>query len=122
MPKAEWGKKVVCANCGVKFYNLNRKPAICPSCGTEYVDQTNDLVINNTKQVINDDVDIVADNNLVGSNADESIAEDEDLNIDDAIDDETISLDDAEGDVEVIPNDVGSLDIDESNPSDIEEE
>ena len=122
MPKAEWGKKVVCANCGAKFYNLNRKPAICPSCGTEYVDHTNDLVINNSKQVINDDVDIVADDNLVGSDAAESIAGVEDIEIEDAIDDETISLEDTENDVQVISDEVDDLDIGDSSPENIEEQ
>ncbi len=38
MSKVEWGKKVVCSNCETKFYDLNRKPAVCPNCGTEYIE------------------------------------------------------------------------------------
>ena len=119
MPKPEWGKKVVCLNCETKFYDLNRKPAICPNCGTEYVDLVNDAVTSNTKQVFTDDVDVVTDENLVGSDAAESVAEVEDIEIDDAIDDDTISLEDTESDDQVISEAVDDLDINENNPEDI---
>ncbi len=120
MPKVEWGKKVVCLNCETKFYDLNRKPAICPNCGTEYNDSTIESAVSNAKQVFTDDVDTVTDDNLVGSDAAESIAEVEDIEIEDAIDDDTISLDDTETDVQVISDEVDDLDIGESSPEDIE--
>ena len=91
MPKVEWGKKVVCLNCETKFYDLNRKPAICPNCGTEYVDPSVNSLPSNAKQVFTDEVDIITDDNLVGSDASESTADVEDIEIDDAIDDDTIS-------------------------------
>ena len=120
MPKVEWGKKVICLNCETKFYDLNRKPAICPNCGTEYNDSTIESAVSNAKQVFTDDVDTVTDDNLVGSDAAESIAEVEDIEIEDAIDDDTISLDDTETDVQVISDEVDDLDIGESSPEDIE--
>ena len=55
------GEKVVCLNCETKFYDLNRKPAVCPNCGAEYADTSNDEVKVNTKQVFTDDVDVVTD-------------------------------------------------------------
>ena len=122
MPKVEWGKKVVCLNCETKFYDLNRKPAICPNCGTEYADPSIETVVTNAKQVFTDDVDTVTDNNLVGSDASESIAEVEDLEIEDDIDDDTISLEDTEYDVQVRSDDVDELDIVDSNPENVEEE
>jgi uncharacterized protein (TIGR02300 family) len=30
--KAELGEKQLCPNCGAKFYDLRRRPAICPKC------------------------------------------------------------------------------------------
>ena len=36
MAKPEWGSKRNCQACGAKFYDLNRDPAICPSCGTQF--------------------------------------------------------------------------------------
>ena len=122
MPKAEWGKKVVCLNCETKFYDLNRKPAICPSCGTEYFDPSASVAPSNAKQVFTDEVDSVADDNLVGSDAAESIAEVEEIEIEDAIDDDTISLDETENDVQVISDEVDDLDITENNSEQIEEE
>ena len=121
MPKVEWGKKVVCPNCETKFYDLNRKPAICPSCGSEYSDTSIDVAVVNAKQVFTSDVDIVSDENLVGSDAAESIAEVEEIEIDDAIDDDTISLEDTENDVQVISEEVDDLDIGDNSSENIED-
>jgi uncharacterized protein (TIGR02300 family) len=33
--KVEWGVKRLCQSCGTKFYDLQRAPITCPSCGTE---------------------------------------------------------------------------------------
>ena len=122
MPKVEWGKKVVCQNCETKFYDLNRKPAVCPSCGTEYIDQSSSDVVSNAKHVFTDNVDTINDVNLVDSDASESIAEVEDIDMEDAIDDETISLEDTESDVTVIPEEVEELDIVENTSDNIEQD
>ena len=113
MPKPEFGKKVICNNCEAKFYDLNRKPAVCPHCGTEYVDAPNETLATAAKQVFIDDVDTVADDNLVGSNATESIADEAEIELDDEIDEDTISLEDSEVDDEVIAGDV-EIDLDNS--------
>ena len=36
MSNAELGHKRRCTSCGIKFYDLNKKPIICPSCNTEF--------------------------------------------------------------------------------------
>ena len=36
MAKPEWGKKRTCQSCGTKYYDLNKTPMICPSCGAEF--------------------------------------------------------------------------------------
>ena len=122
MSKVEWGKKVVCSNCETKFYDLNRKPAVCANCGTEYIEPALDSTSTNAKQVFTDEVDTVTDTNLVGSDASESIAEVEELEIEDAIDDDTISLEDSESDVQVISDEVDDLDISDSDHENIEEQ
>ena len=33
MAKREWGAKHTCMGCGVKFYDLHRRPIACPKCG-----------------------------------------------------------------------------------------
>lgn len=37
MAKPELGLKRQCANCGVKFFDLNRNPIVCPKCATVFV-------------------------------------------------------------------------------------
>ncbi|ARE41529.1 Transcription initiation factor TFIIIB, Brf1 subunit/Transcription initiation factor TFIIB [Rhodovulum sp. P5] len=36
MPKEEWGVKRVCPNCSIRFYDLQRDPMTCPSCGHSF--------------------------------------------------------------------------------------
>ena len=36
MAKAKLGHKQRCGSCGIKFYDLNKTPIICPSCQTEF--------------------------------------------------------------------------------------
>ena len=38
MPELEeqYGIKRICQNCAARYYDLNKDPAVCPSCGTEY--------------------------------------------------------------------------------------
>ena len=35
MSKPEFGRKMTCTACAVRFYDLTRTPAICPKCGVE---------------------------------------------------------------------------------------
>lgn len=30
------GLKRVCVECGIRFYDMNKRPIICPNCGTEF--------------------------------------------------------------------------------------
>jgi len=32
--KPEWGDKHLCASCGAKFYDMERRPMTCPRCST----------------------------------------------------------------------------------------
>ena len=36
LAKPEWGLKRTCLNCGVRFYDMQRDPIICPSCETVF--------------------------------------------------------------------------------------
>ncbi len=36
MANPDLGTKQVCPNCQAKFYDLNRRPATCPKCSTEF--------------------------------------------------------------------------------------
>ena len=41
MANPEWGKKRICLACNTKYYDFNKSPIICPSCGTEFDPDTN---------------------------------------------------------------------------------
>ena len=122
MPKASWGRKQVCRSCEIKFYDLNRKmPLKCPSCGSTVVEVSNIESSSEAKKVFSDDVKSINETNLVGSDATESIASDDNLPLEEVEDDETISLEEADQDVDVIDTEVDDLSIEqEANP--IEEE
>ena len=123
MPKAEWGLKKYCPNCEKKFYDLNRKPPVCPICGAEIEETEASISTTLSKQVLTDNLDTPTDSNLVGSDPSESVAEVEDIPIDDAIDEDTISLEDTEDnvDVDVIDDEVDDLGIEEENTENIDE-
>jgi len=36
LANAELGTKQICPNCHAKFYDLNKRPAHCPKCATEF--------------------------------------------------------------------------------------
>jgi uncharacterized protein (TIGR02300 family) len=36
MTNPAWGMKHLCQSCGAKYYDLNRAPILCPTCGTVF--------------------------------------------------------------------------------------
>ena len=36
MAKADLGEKQLCPNCASKFYDLKKRPAVCPKCATSF--------------------------------------------------------------------------------------
>tara|TARA_B100001989_G_C24081995_1_gene242888 strand:+ start:78 stop:440 length:363 start_codon:yes stop_codon:yes gene_type:complete len=120
MPEKKWGRRLACQidTCETKFYDLNRKPPTCPKCGAEYEESQNPNTSTISKQVFTDNLDVPTDNNLVGSDPSESVADVEDIAIDD---EDTISLEDAEDNVDVIDDEVDDLGIEEENTEDIDE-
>jgi len=36
------GNRYECSQCGIKFYDLGKSEAICPSCGTDQDDSQDD--------------------------------------------------------------------------------
>ena len=36
MAKPEWGTKRICPSCGARYYDLTRRPVICPRCSTPF--------------------------------------------------------------------------------------
>ncbi len=65
------GEKHICSNCGQKFFDLNKRPIVCPKCNTEVLDKsfvrakhiisdtkvdenTKDILLSEDKNIIND--------------------------------------------------------------------
>ena len=61
------GEKHRCSNCGAKFFDLNKKPIICPKCNTEVMDKS----VVKTKPVISS---AVKDKSIVDNNEDIDIS------------------------------------------------
>lgn len=40
VPKPEWGTKRLCQGCGAKFYDMTRKPIVCPKCEAVFEPET----------------------------------------------------------------------------------
>ena len=119
MLKVEWGKKVVCTSCGTKFYDLNRKyPLSCPRCNSKVEEVDMSKLSSSAKKVFTGDIETISDDNLVGSDATESMATDGGLPIEDTDDNETISLEEADQDVDVIETVEDNLDIQETENQD----
>ena len=124
MPKAAWGKKIVCPECSTKFYDLNKKyPVECPGCGVFIA--LNEMLQygSDAKKVHEDNLDSEEIGNLVGDDATESMSDDNMLDDDtDTIEDEdTISLNDAD-DLGVIESDEEDLNINDAVDVTIDED
>ena len=121
MSKPEWGKKIVCPECETKFYDLNRKyPVTCPNCGHFIVNEIIRVTSSAAKKVYEDDLESAVDDNLIGSDASESMLEDDaDAEITMGDEEDTISLDDA--DVNDIDPELEGLYINSEDEASLEE-
>ena len=132
MAKPEWGKKRICSSCNTKYYDLNKSPIICPSCGAEFnpndylkskkgknvplkasVEDDNDL----TKDIENiDDIEVDNDSEVVSDDdplleinkEDQNVIADDEIDIEEDvsfIDDDEITEDDNGINVEINEDD-----------------
>ena len=132
MAKPEWGLKRTCQVCGKKYYDLNKSPIICPSCGAEFdpnhylktkkgksvssktsVENDNDLTkgIENIDDIEDDpDSEVVSDDDplLQINKEDKNVIADDEIDMDEDvsfIDDEEITEDDNGINVEINEDD-----------------
>ncbi len=40
MSKAEWGLKRICPQCNTRYYDMKKRPPVCPSCGVVFDPET----------------------------------------------------------------------------------
>lgn len=95
---ANRGLKRICASCGIKFYDMDKQPIKCPSCGATF---TGDIEVKSRRSRSTIAPDTVNREDIEEKNKDVAVSQD---------DDETISLDDLdEGDDENGDDDLSDL-------------
>lgn len=105
---ANRGLKRICASCGIKFYDMDKQPIKCPSCGATF---TGDVEVKSRRSRSTIAPDTVKRDEIEAKN--KKIASVED---DDEDDDDTLSLDDLdEDDDDDIDDDLRMDDIDEDD-------
>ena len=121
MANPEWGKKRICLACNTKYYDFNKSPIICPSCGTEFDPDTN-IKSRKGKSLL---TKVVPENNQNMSEEISNIDDDEtDTNEEVVTDDDPlleINNQDQSKDSEVeinIDDDISFIDEDEINEDD----
>ena len=119
MAKADLGTKRACLACGMRFYDFNRSPIMCPGCGTEFdpeniiksrkgrpADKTTsraDDDVTDDDQIEDDDAGKLTDT-VVDDNDDNDIDFDDDDDVDVDDDGPGIIQDDISDDDELLPN------------------
>ncbi len=101
MPKEEWGVKRVCPNCSTRFYDLQRDPMTCPSCGHSF--SLENLASGKGRTLVADKSDAESKTSDAKKPADDAevVLDEEDTDVDlgddvleDDDDDDNVSLDD----------------------------
>lgn len=108
---AERGLKRICMNCGTRFYDMNKRPIICPSCAMEYNPEAK-VKTRRSKVDIAAEEDAKVKSKLAAETTSEDMADENDddiISLDDAKD-----LEDEDGDDDdlVIDLDADTLDDD----------
>ena len=109
MPKPEWGVKRLCGECGERFYDLGREPAICPNCGAEFLTveaMAAKAKVRRETAKADDDEDVVDDE-------DDDLLDDDDTDV--ADDDDVVVDDDSDDDDDDVVDDAVLLDDDEDD-------
>ena len=125
------GLKRICTECNARFYDFNKSPIICPSCGAEYtgvvkVKSRRSRTANDTKAAVSPEADDTTKDNQVEAGADDNEDEDDESislddlsaeeNSDDDSDDE--GLDDADLDLDDLDN-IDDMDDDDDDLDDL---
>lgn len=80
------GLKRICMSCGTRFYDMNKRPVVCPSCETEFTGEIKVKTRRSRASVANDP--IREEKNTAKGQQDDSDIEEKD--------DDTISLDEVD--------------------------
>ena len=108
MAKPEWGTKRT-GPCGTKFYDFNKRPIICPSCGGKV--NTSEVILKPQKKE-KTDLEVSSKKNDVKNNDDDIsvLLDDEIVNIDNQKDKELQEVIDEDDELVIVEENV-DLDI-----------
>ena len=123
MAKPEWGKKRICLACNTKYYDFNKSPIICPSCGSEFDPDIylksrkgknlSAKVVSEKKQNMSDDMTNIDD---IDTDTDDEVVSDDDPLLDINTENEETET---ESGVELnIDEDISFIDEDDINEDD----
>ncbi len=123
------GLKRICPNCGTRYYDLNKRPVLCPSCSTEF---TGELKVKARRgraaAVAEDDVNgpATASRKAANEDGDEDVLEGdadtvslddvekiEDGDTDDEIDDDIVLDDDLDDTIDDLDEELDDEDVEE---------
>ena len=116
MANPELGAKQICPTCASKFYDLNRRPAHCPKCGSDFdpEEALKSRVRTRSRGPVPDYEE--ADTAPVKSRDDEEAEEleeaDETPEIDQAVEADPVESDDDDGDPEAAPAPADDIGVD----------
>lgn len=95
------GLKRVCVDCGIRFYDMNKRPIVCPNCSTEF---TGVIKVKTRRGRVAKALEEDTESQVIESKAKKKAVNDDDDEIEEIDDVEVVSLDDE--DVERDDNDV----------------
>ncbi|MBI1339343.1 TIGR02300 family protein [bacterium] len=106
LSKSELGEKQVCPHCGAKFYDLGKRPAVCPKCQTAFDPTSEPTRPKRPRERVKAAPD-AAEEEEVDDEVEADEAEDEDVDdvVEDDDDDDIEEVDDDDDEVIVVEDD-----------------
>lgn len=115
------GLKRICTSCGVRFYDLNKRPIVCPSCDTEFTGDIKVKVRRGRLPVDAKKEGLVEEEQVV--EADEDILEEEDGIEVVSLEDAEVADADEEEDAAILGDDLDDIpDFEDDLEDDLEED
>ena len=111
------GFKRICMNCGTRFYDMNKRPIVCPSCDSEF---NNEMKLKGRKSRVSAAQE-EAEGQVTKRTSKEAGGEDEDEIEEEPEDTEIVSLDDLETAETTDDDDALNVDLDDDDDDDLDD-
>lgn len=120
----ELGSKQLCPNCQAKFYDLGRRPAVCPKCSTAFDPEEAVKSRRNRARSTTPDYEDADEKPVKAAEEPDGFEDevDETPEIDAAVDADVMEVDDLDSDGVATPNSPDDLGVDFAEDGDLEEE